>query len=289
MDANGANKTKVYTNYTNQTTNTPDYPAWSSDGAMLCFILNNADLYTLNISLVSGVPTGSTPLKIGDGIAGGGSYKQGKWRPGQNQIACVWKKTGDPDKIHLLPSAGGSPTVLYTAASTDWVIENDIAFKSDGFNLVFSERQISTGDVYLKVLDVSNSNVINSINMDQFLSVVNTRNVDELDWAKTPGSNIVALTTIPVCDGTSFGINGYHQLFTIDVAAETPSLSLIKNDVGNISISPDDNKITINSGLYSVCGSSCCSRGYSGIGFYTIATQSSQCCVSNGNHPDWKR
>ena len=143
--------------------------------------------------------------------------------------------------------------------------------------------------MYLKVLDINNLQVINSINMGQFLSVVNVKNVDELDWAKTPGSNIVALTTIPVCDGTSLGINSIHQLFTIDVGAAIPSLSLIKNDVGNISLSPDDNKITINSGLYSVCGSSCCSRSYSGIGFYTITIQSSQCCVSNGNHPDWKR
>ena len=92
MDVTGANKTKVYSNYTNQTTQYPDYPAWSGDGTKLCFTLNSADLYTLNVSLVNGVATGTNATKIGDGIAAGGSYKQGKWRPGANQIACVWKK-----------------------------------------------------------------------------------------------------------------------------------------------------------------------------------------------------
>jgi len=171
MDVTGANKTKVFTSYTNQTTDTPDYPAWSGNGAQLCFTLNSADLYTLNISLVNGVPTGSGATKIADGVAAGGSYKQGKWRPGQSQIACVWKKTGDPDKIHLLSSTGGSPTVLYSAASTDWVIEDDIAVKSDGSNLVFSERQVSTGFVFLKVLDISSSQVIKSVDLSQYKSV----------------------------------------------------------------------------------------------------------------------
>ena len=188
MDVTGANKTKVYSNYTAQTTNYPDFPAWSADGTKLCFTLNSADLYTLNISLVNGVPTGSGATKIGDGVAGGGSYKQGKWRPGANQIACVWKKSGDPDKIHLLPSTGGSATVLYTAASTDWFIEEDLSFKSDGSNLVFSERQVSTGNVFLKVLDVNTSQVIKSIDLSQY------RNVVELDWGKSAGTNMPRMT-----------------------------------------------------------------------------------------------
>ena len=187
MDVTGANKTRVYSNYTAQTTQYPDFPAWSADGLKLCFTLNSKDLYTLNISLVNGVPTGSGATKIGDGVAAGGSYKQGKWRPGANQIACVWKKTGDPDKIHLLPSTGGSASVLYNAASTDWIIEDDIACKSDGSNLVFSERQISTGFVFLKVLDITTSQVIKTIDLSQYKSV------REMDWGKLTGSNTVAI------------------------------------------------------------------------------------------------
>ena len=289
MDVTGANATAVYTNYSGKgnsiVVNYPDYPAWSGDGTKLCFILNNTDLYTLNISLVNGVPTGSNATKIGDGVAGSGTYKQGKWRPGANQIACVWKKTGDPDKIHLLPSTGGSPTVLYAAANTDWVIEDDIAFKPDGSNLVFSERQISTGNVFLKVLDVSTNLVIKSIDLSQFKSV------REMDWAKTSGSNIVAITTVPFCDGTQIGSGGVHQLFTLDVSAPAPSLTLVRNDVGNISWKPDDSQITINAGLGRACGpTGCCFSTYNGVLILTLTTNSITFPgYHQGNHHDWKR
>jgi hypothetical protein len=282
MDVTGANKTKVYSNYTNQIINTPDFPAWSGDGTKLCFTLNSADLYTLNITLVNGVATGSGATKIADGVAAGGTYKQGKWRPGQNQIACVWKKTGNPDKIHLLPSTGGSPSVLYTAASTDWVIEDDIAFKSDGSNLVFSERQISTGSVFLKVLDVITNQVIKSIDLSQYKSI------REMDWAKTASSNIVAITTVPLCDGTTVGINGMHQLQTIDISSASPSLTWLKNDVGNIALSPDDTKITVPAGLGRICGNGCCISSYSNFSVYTIASGTSS-GIYTGNHPDWRR
>ena len=293
MDVSGANVTAVYTNYSGQGNNVivnrPDYPAWSADGTKLCFTLNSADLYTLNISLVNGVPIGSGATKIGDGVAGGGSYKQGKWRPGANQIACVWKRTGDPDKIHLLPSSGGSPAVLYTA-NTGWNIEDDIAFKSDGSNLVFSERQVSTGNVYLKVLDASNGQVINSIDMGQFSAIVNIEKIPEMDWKRSAGSNEVGIITDPRCDGTSVGINDIHRLYTLDVSAGTPALNFVKNDQGNISFSPDDLKTTSHSGLASVCGPSCCGRSYNGILIYTFATQNlSFPAYTGGNHHDWKR
>ena len=289
MDVTGANPTLVYTNYSgngnNIVVNYADYPAWSPDGSKLCFTLNTKDLYTLNISLVNGVPTSSGATKIGDGVAGGGSYKQGKWRPGANQIACVWKKTGDPDKIHILPSAGGSPAILYTAANTDWFIEEDIAFKSDGFNLVFSERQISTGYVFLKVLDVSTSQVIKSVDLSQYKSI------KEIDWAKTSGSNIVAITTVPLCDGTAIGNSGIHQLQTIDVGIAAPALTLLLNDEGNICWGPDDLQIGVKAGLLSVCGGTgCCFRQYDGKGIYTIATNSYTLpSYSGGDHHDWKR
>jgi Tol biopolymer transport system component len=284
MDLNGENKTKVYSNYTNQTFQVPDFPAWSADGTQLCFTLNGTDLYTLNIALVKGVPTGSGAIKIGDGVAGGGSYKQGKWRPGFSQVASVWKKPGDPDRIHSLPSTGGSPTELYTAVNTDWFIEEDIAFKSDGSSLAFSERQLSTGHVFLKVLDMATGQVIQSIDLSQ------NRSVREIDWAKSTGSNIVAITTIPYCDGTPVGNAGIHQLYMIDVSSPTPSLTWLRNDVGNVSWGPDNDKITIGAGLYRVCGASCCSSGYFNLGILTISTGNYNLPLENsGTNHDWKR
>ena len=295
MDVTGANPTPVYSNYSGNGNNTvvnyPDYPAWSPDGSKLCFTLNTKDLYTLNISLVSGVPTGSNATKIGDGVAGGGSYKQGKWRPGANQIACVWKKTGDPDKIRILPSGGGSPSDLYTAASTDWTLEDDIAFKSNGSNLVFSERQVSTGNVFLKVLDVNTSLVIKSIDLSQYGSI------REVEWAKSSGSNTVFITTEPRCDSINNG--GAHSLRKVDVGAASPSLTFLSLSVGNICISPDDTKITVSAGVGAVCNPNspfCCSFSYSGALILTLATNTSASTGFNGtegagryNYYDWKR
>jgi hypothetical protein len=271
----------------------PRYPAWSSDGTKLCLTSIGTDLYslyTLNIAVVKGVPVGSNLTKIADGVAAGGNYKQGKWRPGQNQIVCVFKKTGDPDNIQLIPSSGGSPTVLYTAQNTDWVIEDDIAFKSDGSNLVFSERQISTGNVYLKIFDVNNSQIINSIDMTQFSSIVNVNNIVELDWAKSTGSNKVAITTRPRCDNSNIGRSGIHQLFTIDISAQTPSLTWWRNDVGNISFSSNDQQITISSGLARFAGN-CSYSSYNGMAIFTFTTNGWTWNQdwNNTNHSDWKR
>jgi len=228
------------------------------------------------------VPTGSGATKIADGVAAGGSYKQGKWRPGFSQIASVFKKTNDPDKIHLIPSTGGSPGVLYTAASIDWLIEDDIAFKSDGSNIVFSERQISTGNVFLKVLDVASSQVIKTIDLSQYKSV------KEMDWARSSGSNTVAITTIPLCANDP---NGRHQLQTLDVGAASPSLSLLRYDEGNICWGPDDLQIGVAAGISSGGGGNGCPyRQYFGKGIYTIATHSYTLpSYSGGNHHDWKR
>jgi len=284
MDITGANKTMVYANYNNQTSQTPDFPAWSADGAKLCFTLNSKDLYTLNISLVNGVPTGSGAVKVADGVAAGGNYKQGKWRPGASQIAGVFKKTGDPDKIHLLPSTGGSATVLYAAANTDWVIEDDVAFRSDGADLVFGERQISTGAVFLKVLDVATGQVIKAIDLSQY------KYIKEMDWAKSTGSNVVAITTVPKCDNTVIGMNGIHQLQTIDVGAASPSLGLLRNDEGNICWGPGDLQIGVAAGLGRSGSGACLFSQYWGKGIYTIATNGySLPGYTGGNHHDWKR
>jgi hypothetical protein len=212
------------------------------------------------------------------------SYKQGKWRPGFNQVASVWKKTGDLDIIHMIPTTGGSPSVLYTAASTDWVLEDDLAIKSDGSNLVFSEKQTSTGKVFLKVLDIATSQVIKSIDLSQYHSI------REMDWAKTPGSNIVAITTVkPIC-AIPYDKNGYHLLQTVDVSSVSPSLTWLKDDVGNISFSPNDTQITIPSGLGRTCNpaNGCCISSYMNLSIYTIASGSTT-GIYSGNHPDWKR
>jgi hypothetical protein len=288
-DENGANETKVYS----KTTQPVSHPAWNETGTKLCFTADNANLYTLNISLNNGVPTGSGATKIADGIAAGGQYKQGKWRHGASQIASVWKKTGETDKIHILPASGGTASVLYAAANSDWTIGDDISFNPEGSKLVFIERQVSTDQNFLKVFDLNSNTVINTIDLSQFKSVF------ELDWGKTAETNMVAILTIPRCDGSYTGNQGINQLYTIDVSSPTPLLTWRKDDAGhNLSISPNDLKFTVKDYSSSpVCSptTGCCTRSYYSYGFKTFSFTNPSISITDFDsnpiriNPDWKR
>lgn len=290
IDENGANETRVYTNNSVQYTQWVSFPAWNQAGTKLCFTSDFTDLYTLNISLVNGTPTGSGATKIADGKAAGGEYKQGKWRPGSNVIASVWKKTGETDKIHMLPSAGGAATVLYAAANTDRSLGDDISFNPDGSKLVFIERQESTDQNFLKVFDLNINTVINTIDLSQFKSVF------ELDWGKTAGTNMVAILTVPRCDGSPAGNEGFNQFYTIDVSSSTPLLTWRKDNAGrNLSISTNDTKFTVLDYYSSrTCSPStgCCTLSYNLYGFKAFSLSSGSTLFSlttNTANPDWKR
>lgn len=288
-DENGANETKVYSKMGQPVSQA----AWNETGTMICFTADNADLYTLNFSIVNGVPNGSGAAKIANGIAAGGQYKQGKWRPGANQIACVWKKTGEPDKIHIIPSGGGSASVLYAAANADRVIGDDISFNPEGSQLVFIERQVSTDQNFLKVFDMNSNAVINTIDLSQFKSVF------ELDWGKTSETNMVAILTVPRCDGSYTGNQGINQLYTIDVSSTAPLLTWRKDDAGhNLSISPNDQKFTVKDNYSSpVCSptTGCCTRSYYTGGFKTFSFANPLISITDFDanpirfNPDWKR
>jgi hypothetical protein len=290
IDENGTNETMVYANYSGQYTQWVTFPAWNQAGTKLCFTSDNADLFTLNISLVNGVPTGSGAMKIANGIAAGGQYKQGKWQPGSNMIASVWKKTGEVDKIHILPSGGGAASVLYAAADADRTIGDDISFNPEGSKLVFIERQELTDQNYLKVFDLNLNAVINTIDLSQFKSVF------ELDWGKTAGTNMVAILTVPRCDETPEGQEGMHQFYTIDVSSGSPLLTLRKTNAGrNISVSANDSKFTVldNPSMYSCSPTTgCCTRTYNLYGFkaFSLITGAQLFSLTtNTSGPDWKR
>ncbi len=288
-DENGANETKVYSKLSQPVS----HPAWNETGAKLCFTADNANLYTLNISLNNGVPTGSGATKIADGIAAGGQYKQGKWRPGANQIASVWKKASETDKIRILPASGGTASVLYAAANADWTIGDDISFNPNGSKLVFIERQISTDQNYLKIFDLNLNTVINTIDLSQFKSIT------ELDWGKTAGTNMVAILTVPRCSESYPGNQGIYQLYTIDVSSPTPLLTWRKDDAAyNLSISPGDLKFTVKNYYQSqTCSpvTGCCTRSYYTYGFktFSFANPSTPITDFDSNpiriNPDWKR
>jgi hypothetical protein len=137
------------------------------------------------------------------------------------------------------------------------------------------------------VLDVATNQVIKSVELSQYNSV------REIDWAKSSGSNTVAITTIPLCDTSLVGRNGIHQLQTVDVGSASPSLTWLRNDVGNISFSPNDTQITVSGSLGRVCNptTGCCFSSYSQVRVFTISSNIVSGVFTGGTmvNPDWKR
>lgn len=291
MDVNGANQTAVYTNYTKQgnnitSVNTPDFPTWSPNGQQLCFVLNKQDLYTLDISLVNGLPVGSSHVKIADGAASGGKYGKGVWRPGANQIAAVWSGTG-PTSIRLIPSSGGAATTIYTSSSGYTINhrvygsdETHITINQNGTRLAFFEQQVSTGTMVLKVLNLSDNSIEKNIDLSQFWAITG------IDWSNTQ-SSIIAVTAEP---DRCTGATATHKLYTIDVDASTPTPVLIKVDVSDCSWSPDDLRIAVSSFSGAGAGNGCNFRQYNGgTAIITLSNNTQSYLFGSGYNPDWKQ
>jgi len=285
MDADGANQTMVYANYIYQgnthSYQTPDFPTWSPDGQKLCFNLNGSDLYTLTISLVNGYPVGSNPNKICDGVADGGNYRKGVWSTTTNEIATVWQHSPDPTQIQIVPSTGGTPATLYTSPSTDFTVSDYLTYNPDGSKIAFTERQQSTGNNFLNIIERSSGTIIQSIDLSQFYQFTG------LDWSRTLGSNIIAFSVLPT-EPCAPNPDAHHKIYTIDVGT-TAEPVLQVNYCSSVTWSPDDSKVAFCAFSWSVGGGCGEIRHYRGIWTYTFSSGVESYLESSGNEPDWKR
>ena len=283
MDANGANPTMVYANYVfngRNGQNSYNYvydPTWSPNGQKICFNLAASgmmrDLYTMNISLVNGVPTSSNVTKICDGAASGGYYRKGVWSPTANEIAVVFAHNPDPMKIQIVPSTGGTPTTIYTCASNpDYGLNAFISYSPDGSQIAFNEVQNSTGYKWLKILDRATGLVIKTIDVSQFYVI------HGIDWSRTANSSTVAFSA-------SLSSTGPDNVYTIDVSAGSPTPVLRKSGGKHPSWSPDDSKFVFLATSWSGGVSS-----YNGLRTFTLSNSAiTNLSTSNDQYPDWKR
>lgn len=281
IDADGGNRTMVYANYTNRTTNDADFPTWSADGSKLCVTLNDKDLYRMNIGLVNGYPVTSNAVKIADGVADGGKYRKGVWNPAPNalEIAVVWRPTSGIQSLRMVPFSGNPMTTLYTSPSTDYVINDDIAFSPDGSKLAFTEFQQSTGYNYLKIISRSTGTIVQMINLSQYYRITG------LTWGKSSGSSTLAFTVIPTPCGKE-----YNNLYTIDIAVPTPTPVLYLSGYGSqdVSFAPGDQSFAFVSVVSSYSTSTgCWSQSLSGMAVYVWNPLSYT--LHWGYNPDWKR
>lgn len=284
MDANGANVTKVYARYTSSNFDYVYYPTWSSNATKLCVNVNGQNLYRMDIGLVNGYPVTSNDVKIADGIADGGEYRKGVWNPAPNaqEVVVVWRPTSGSQALRVVPSSGTPKTTLYTSPSTDYVLNDDIAFSPDGSKLAFTEFQQSTGYSFLKIIERSTGTVVKTVDLSQFYRIAG------LTWGKSAGSTMVAITVKPApC------VKEDNNLFSIDISAAAPAPVQYLIGYGvfptGITFAPGDQSFafTYLANWSQTLPSGCWNMGYTRRAVYT--SNPPGITYMGGENPDWKR
>jgi|GEM_PF-7116733 Tol biopolymer transport system component len=299
-NADGTNPAVVYLNYKKKngvtTLNRPDHPTWSNNGQKICFVLNDTDLYTINVSVVNGVPTGTNALKIANGVSRGGRFFKPAWQPGDIQIASVFSNGVDAPTIRLIPSSGGTQTTLYKSPTGYTLIsrafggasEAHLTFNGDGSKLAFIEQEVATGASRLRVLDVASKAIAQDVALPlayySFLGI---------DWSNTQ-ANVLAFSARP--DPCKVSTAATAALYTIDLGASNAAPAIIFNDVEDCSWSPDDTRIAVSRFSQAVLGGSCAGglRYYKGaVDAIDMSTQARiylyNYTTSLRYNPDWKK
>lgn len=267
MDADGTHQTMLWNNFTtngsNGTYGTILYPKWSGNGQNICFSMpQDGDIYTLAVSLVNGVPTASNVTKILDGTTSGVTYHRPAWSPTANEIVVLANETGTPQRLQVVASTGGTPTTLYTCATTEYGIDSP-CFSPDGSKIGLLLKKEVTSERWIIVIERSTGNVLNSISLDP------NYYVDWMDWSRTSGSSTMAFSRHPVGGGQS-------NLFTLDISTSTTPTQVGSDGVCP-TWSPDDGKLAYHH-----------PQGWS-IKALTLSSGVITTLSSTGNFPNWKR
>ena len=249
IDADGSHRKLIYydfiTSGNSWSRGSTAEPEWSGNGQQICFsgrvlagstppirpLTSQTSVFTLNFSLVNGVPTASNVTKILDGAADGKSYSNPSWSPTANEIAIkAWgSSNGDPNKIQIVSSTGGTPVTIFTSPTIDFLI-GQLCFSPDGSKLAFHIRNNSTGEKWINVIDRFTGAVLNSIVLDPALGWF------DLDWSRTSGSSILIFRSfIP----NSGGLGSLYQLNFNSSSTPTP----LTSNAAYPTWSPDDTKI----------------------------------------------
>lgn len=247
MDADGSHRKMIYhdfiTSGSSWSIGTASNPSWSGNGQQICFsgrvVWNSIppirpgsstnSVFTLNFSLVNGVPTASNVTKILDGAGNGIDYKNPTWSPTVNEIAVsVSYVNGDPDKIQIVPSTGGTPTTILTTPTDHGITA--LCFSPDGSRIAYQLRNFLTGEKWIKVIERATGIPLNSIVLDPAYSWQN------LDWSRTSGSSTLTFRNIIPNTGAQ------GTLFTLDFSVSSTPVAVGSN-AAHPTWSPDDTKI----------------------------------------------
>ena len=208
MDADGSHRKMIHHDFVTSgnswSLGNVTNPKWSGNGQQACFagrvfmssgppirpLSSFSSIFTMNVSLINGVPTASNVTKILDGEVNSTSYVYPAWSPTANEIVMKAGQSGLPDRLQIIPATGGTAVTIYTSPSVDLFIHSP-CFSPDGSKIAFHLRNGSV-EKSIQVIDRFTGSVLNSVTLDPAYGW------SELDWSRTEGSSTLCFRkTIP--------------------------------------------------------------------------------------------
>jgi len=224
MNADGSNKATIHEAYFGILGN----PSWSSDGASIAwagyvYVPNepsNRGVWRIDVSVVEGEPVGSNLQQLVNDEDCGFCI-DAAWSPSGDEIVVAKTPSGPgQDTLFVVPSDGGPIETIYTAPEGAAQVRSP-AWDSNGNRIAFIEKEVSTLDSYIRILDRWTGEVSTSMFKGQF-------SIRTLDWARQDTDTLV------IDDEST------ERIYTLDIGTETATYVV---DGLQPSWSPDNSEI----------------------------------------------
>ena len=226
MNSDGSNQTNVYTAGT--TTTGLSNPCWSADGKSIAWIENSSVLKACDVSVVSGVPTGSNVRTI---YTSTNSIVNQAWCSvaATAEIAFVsLSRTGN--SLCVVSTSGGTPTTL-CSSSTRYYNSSAPSWSPDDSYIAYMDHGKTTHSTILHIINASTGAQSDSSDLSKLYEG------HYAEWARS--GNDIAFNDVDTNSGGHSHIY-YYTAFSGNAASSQSTIGT------HPTWSPDDANLMIN-------------------------------------------